>query len=42
MRHATDATRGALLLRVRRDAATRALKRSARTGFTAHVEEVDP
>jgi prephenate dehydrogenase len=42
MRHATDATRGALLLRVRRDAATRALAAARDQGFTAHVEEVDP
>jgi prephenate dehydrogenase len=42
MRHATDATRGALLLRVRRDAAERALTAVRAHGFTAHVEEVDP
>jgi prephenate dehydrogenase len=42
MRHATDATRGALLVRVERDAADRALAAVRSHGLAAHVEEVDP
>jgi prephenate dehydrogenase len=42
MRHATDAHRGALLLRIEREAADRALAAVRERGFAAHVEDVDP
>jgi prephenate dehydrogenase len=42
MRHATDAHRGALLLRIDREAADRALVAVRQRGFAAHVEDVDP
>jgi prephenate dehydrogenase len=42
MRHAADLPRGALLLRIEVDAATRALDLVHERGFAAHVEDVDP
>jgi prephenate dehydrogenase len=42
MRHATDATRGALLVRIELDTAERALGAVRAAGFAAHIEEVAP
>jgi prephenate dehydrogenase len=42
MRHATDATRGALLVRIELATADRALAAVRTAGFAAHLEEVDP
>jgi prephenate dehydrogenase len=41
MRHAADATRGALLLRIELAASTRALEVVHDRGFAAHLEDVD-
>jgi prephenate dehydrogenase len=42
MRHAADAARGALLVRIERSAADRALAAVRGCGLAAHVEETDP